>query len=197
MRDSIGVGKLPTGRYWMNKATQWVVAAGGAGVIGAITLIFAYLLWVVGPIFIPGDIDPGQQVPVVDRNALLVDVSENGEAYMRLSDTGILEFYNSETYAPVAAFNLGNKIKKAQRVYPEVDRYAVIDEQNRLSIIHAQYIVSFSEGIRYLTPRLEFPFTNRPIELAASDKRIAAFDTHFSDGEFVVAAVTSDTLTGF
>jgi len=85
MSDATGLGKLSASRYWLNQSTRWVVAAGGAGVIGAITLIFAYLLWVVAPIFVPGDIESGEQFLVVERSPVLVDVSENGETLMRLS----------------------------------------------------------------------------------------------------------------
>jgi phosphate transport system permease protein len=195
MGDSLGVGKLPTRRYWFNKSTQWIVAAGGAAVIGAITLIFAYLLWVVGPIFAPGGIDSGQTVAVVERQPVLVDVSENGEAYLRLSSGGILEFYDAETQVPLAAFNLGQQIRSAKRVYPEVDRYAVLDDRNRLSFIHTRYVVSFTDGVRALTPDLSFPFTNRPIEISPIDQPVDAYDTHFSDNELVIASISGANLT--
>ena len=67
MGDTLGLGRMPARRYWFNKATRWVVALGGAGVIGAIALIFAYLLWVVGPIFVPGDIERLEPVAVIER----------------------------------------------------------------------------------------------------------------------------------
>ena len=57
MDDLVQTGRLSRKRYWSNKATQWVVGLGGAAVIGAITTIFAYLLWVVAPILLPASID--------------------------------------------------------------------------------------------------------------------------------------------
>jgi len=195
MKDSIGVGKLPTRRYWVNKATQWVVGAGGAAVIGAITLIFAYLLWVVGPIFVPGKIETATTMAVVDREPVLVDVSENGEALMRLSQSGILEFYNAAARTPVAAYNLGLQIRQAQRVYPEVDRYGIIDDRNRLTFVRTQYIVSFKDGQRALTPKLSFPFKNLPIDLSVNGRDVDAYDAYYADNELVIASASDRTLT--
>ena len=69
-----------------------MIGFGGAAVIGAITLIFAYLLWVVAPLLAPGSIDDLTQHAVVDRAPVLVDISENGEVALRLSANGIAEF---------------------------------------------------------------------------------------------------------
>ncbi len=185
MGDTLGVGRLPARRYWFNKITRWVVALGGAGVIGAITLIFAYLLWVVGPIFIPGDIEPVESVAVVERTPLLVDVSENGDVLLRISDQGIFEFYDTSSGAPIAAFNLGVNIQLAQRVYPTVDLYAIVDGQNRLSFIRTQYIVSFIDGVRKLSPGLKFPYTKAPINLGFD---VDALDVHLNENELVIAS---------
>lgn len=184
MDDSLGVGRLPAKRYWFNKATGWLVALGGAGVIGAITLIFAYLIWVVGPIFVPGSIASVETTAVVDRTPILVDVSENGEIYTRISAQGVLEFYTAESGDAIAAFALGVKIKFAQRVYPTVDLYAIIDDKDRLSFIQTQYIVSFRDDVRKLTPKLVFPYTKAPIQLSQPADSV---DVHLNDSELVVA----------
>ena len=182
MGDHSTIGRLPTRRLWINRLTRLIVASGGAAVIGAIGLIFAYLLWVVAPIFVPAHIEAERSVAVVERPAALVDVSENGEVYLRISQGGIVEFYDAASGAPVSAFNLGVQINAAQRVSPTVDTYALLDDANRLHFVAAQFIVSFEDGVRKLTPRLDFPFGKRPIEVAQID----SFDAQLVDSQLVV-----------
>ncbi|MEM7101383.1 MAG: ABC transporter permease subunit [Pseudomonadota bacterium] len=187
--------RLPASRYWVNRSTQWVVAAGGAAVIGAITLIFAYLLWVVAPILLPGSIDPQSDIALIERDPLLVDVSENGEAYLRLSSSGITEFYDVETQSPIAAFNLGLSLQTAQRIYPEVDQYALLDDQQRLLFLQTQYIVSFADGVRKLTPTLAFPFEKKPVSLGTTEgETIDVYDVHLNDDQMVIASAGNTTL---
>ncbi|MEM9621618.1 MAG: ABC transporter permease subunit [Pseudomonadota bacterium] len=184
MTNSLGVGRLPWRRYWSDKITRIVVAGGGAAVIAAITLIFAYLLWVVGPMFVPGSMEPGQQVAVVERETLKVDVSENGEVFKRISADGIIEFYQSTDGAPVAAFSLGFELRDAQRVYPEVDLYALQDLDNQLWFVRTQYIVNFVDGERKLTPRIDFPLGKTPLQLPATEH----YEAHLSNGQLMVAS---------
>ena len=51
MNDADSLGRPWRRRHWTNRITETVVGIGGGAVIAAITLIFAYLLWVVAPIF--------------------------------------------------------------------------------------------------------------------------------------------------
>ena len=190
MDDLVQTGRLSRKRYWSNKATQWVVGLGGAAVIGAITTIFAYLLWVVAPILLPASIDSHLDFAVVERQPLLVDVSENGEAILRISAKGILDFYDAESGQPIAAYNLGLNIKRAQRVYPTVDTYALLDEENRLLFVSTQYIVDFDDGTRRLTPKLEFPFSKTPQAMG----NIESFDAQWLDDELVIASNAGATI---
>jgi len=195
MQESVGIGRLSPRRYWFNNITRWVVALGGAGVIGAITLIFAYLLWVVAPIFTPGSIAANATVAVENREPVLVDVSENGDVYLRMSTDGTVEFYDSATHAPIAAYAMGIAVASAQRVYPTVDLYAIVDGEQQLWFMRAQYIVNFVDGNRTLSPKLEFPFRKRPIELESRDGQINTLDAHYADGALVIANTQADRLT--
>ena len=190
MDDLVQTGRLSRKRFWSNKATQWVVGLGGAAVIVAITTIFAYLLWVVAPILLPASIDSDLEFAVVERQPLLVDVSENGEAILRISSKGILEFFSAESGQAIAAYSLGINVKSAQRVYPTVDTYALLDEQNRLLFVSTQYIVDFDNGTRRLTPKLEFPFSKTPQNMG----EIETFDAQWLDDELVIASNSGSTV---
>jgi phosphate transport system permease protein len=167
------------------------VALGGAAVIGAITLIFAYLLWVVAPIFIPGDIDPNIEFAVVERPTALVDVSENGSVFQRISTSGIVEFYGAGDGVPIAAFDLKTPVADASRVYPEVDVYALITPQNEVLFLRTRYLVSFTDDVRQLTPKLSFPYSQQRIDLGPHH----SFDALAFGNELTLATSLERTLT--
>ena len=198
MAHSLGVGRLSSRRLWTNRVTTWVVGLGGAAVIGAIGLIFAYLVWVVAPMFALGDIRSDDTLNVVERTPVLVDVSENGEIYLRMSADGIIEFYDADSGAAVAAFNVGTTIVRAQRVYPTVDLYAIFDDQQRLTLLRTQYVVSYEDGQRHLTPGLDFPYTNAPIPLTSkgeADIQIDAMDVQLNENDLVIASSIGNRLS--
>ncbi len=190
MGDSIDVGGLSRRRRWSDRTTQWIVSLGGAAVIGAIALIFAYLLWVVAPIFVPGSISPELEFATAERYTKLVDVSENGEVYLRISADGIVEYFDSATGAPVAAYDLDTQIKHAERLYPTVDTYLLIDTLDQVHFIRSQYIVSFQDDIRVLTPRLDFPFGRNPLAMQYT----RAIDAHLHDTELVIVGAVETAL---
>ena len=143
MQKEIHVGRLSPRRHWTNVLTRYTVGVGGAAVIGAITLIFAYLLWVVAPILLPAEITAPTEYRVAERPAALVDVSENGEAMVRISETGIVEFFSVADGSGIAAYDLGSTIVKAKRLSPLVDTYALLDNNNNLLFVKTDYIVDF------------------------------------------------------
>ncbi len=179
MSESQDFGKMSSRRYWSNKITKHVIGLGGAAVIGAITLIFAYLLWVVAPLLFPGSIELGPQYNVATRTPALVDVSDNGEVAVRISQQGIVEFYDADAGKPLAAFSLNKTIVAAQRVYPEVDLYALTEADGKLSFVGTQFVISFVEGQRVLTPKLNFPFGDSEVDVGSSN----LIDVQLFDGE--------------
>ena len=98
MNDADSLGRLSRRRHWTNRITETVVGIGGGAVIAAITLIFAYLLWVVAPIFKSADIEQGNSLRAAERPTALVDISENGEVVSRLARTAL----SSSTIKPAA-----------------------------------------------------------------------------------------------
>ena len=191
MSQVFGLGSISAKRYWANRSVRWIVSLGGVGVIAAIILIFGYLLWVVAPVFAPGSINGPTQFEVIERSAVLVDVSENGEIALRIAQPGWLEFYNLEQQRRIAAFSLDMEIIAAQRVYPTVNLYALLDRQQQLFFVQVQYPVSYDQGQREITPTLQFPFGKQPLFLGAVEQ----FDVQTQAEKLVVAHSSESTLT--
>ena len=190
-KETMTFGRLSPRRHWTNLFTRYTVGVGGGAVIGAITLIFAYLLWVVAPILLPAEIEDPAEYNLGDRPTTLIDVSENGEVIFRASADGFIEFFSIEDGRVLRAYNLNKSIKSARRVSPLVDTYALLDNNNNLLFVRAEYIVNFVNGERQLSPNLSFPFSNRSIPLG----EVAYLDTQLVDDELVIAAVNNNELT--
>ncbi|MEQ8783992.1 MAG: ABC transporter permease subunit [Roseibium album] len=182
MSKTPDVGRMSARRVWSDRITKHVIGMGGAAVIGAITLIFAYLLWVVGPIFFPGSMSENAQYNVAARTPVLVDISDNGEVTVRISQQGIVEFYDAQVGRPLAAYALNKSIVRAQRVYPEVNLYALLETNGTVSFVGTEFRVNFVDGQRVLTPKLNFPFSNSSIALDGAD----LLDVTLFDGELKV-----------
>lgn len=190
MHDEDSLGRLSRRRYWTNRITESVVGVGGGAVIAAITLIFAYLLWVVAPIFASAEIEASGQFQTADRNTAFVDISENGEVVSRFSEQGVVEFYDESSGRPVAAFDLGLQIKKIQRAYPLVDLYAVLEPGGLLQFVRSQHIVSFQDGQRQLKSSVDFPLGREGVQVGD----VTALETHLFDEALLIAVANGTDL---
>ena len=190
MNDVDSLGRLSRRRYWTNRITETVVGLGGGAVIAAITLIFAYLLWVVAPIFKSADIEAGNQLRAAERPTALVDISENGEVVSRFSNTGIVEFYDQASGRALAGFDLGLQIRSIHRVYPLVDLYALTDDEAQLHFVRSQHIVNFENNQRQLASSVDFPLGRDGVAIGET----TAFDVHLFDGELLIATANEREL---
>ncbi len=178
-------------RALLDQAVRYLVTTGGITVLAAVVLIFVYLLWTVAPAFAPASITPSHQLSVLPRSAALVDISESGEVALRISTDGVIEFYEVQQGTPLAAYDLGVPISKAQRVYPTLNRYALLDTTNRLWLVQTDFEVVFEGNVRKVVPRLEPAFGQQPIALGAT----AAFDAHLANDTLTIASVDGARLS--
>src|SRR5687767_8285603 len=77
-------------RHLRDAAARWVVWIGGLGVIGALLLIFVYLLTEVAPLFAGASLAPRAEfaLPADGGRTLFVAAEEQGEVGMRLAESG-------------------------------------------------------------------------------------------------------------
>ena len=108
-------------RYWRNHAD------------------FRLLLWVVAPILLPAEIETPTDYRIVERSTALVDVGENGEAMVRISETGIVEF-SLWQMVRIAAFDLGRTIVKQNAT---AGRHLCPIRRQQQSAVKTDYIIDF------------------------------------------------------
>lgn len=191
MSDSATVNKRNQRRYRIDGLTRWMIGAGGATVIIAITLIFGFLLWVVAPMLLPGSITEGDRIATTERQPILIDVSENGEVLVRITADGFFEFYSRRTGAPVVGYDLGYHVRDAVTVQPDEGLYALVAEDGRLRLVRASYGIRIVQGVRTISPSISYPYPESEIQTSDGD----LIDLHKDPrGNLMVAIVNGRDL---
>jgi len=181
------IGRLSPRRRGVNVVTTQVVRFGGAAVIAAIALIFFYLVWVVAPLFWPADVEPLAHHDRSGAAPVLVDIDDNSEIGLALSETGVVRFFDLETGAAITSEAISNTpILDAQRVFPGGNRY-VVRTAAGLFFFDAAYAVSFPAGQRTVTPRVDWPFEREPLALTGT----GSFDVHRTDSTVTIATLSA------
>lgn len=150
-------------RAVLDRLVRWGVEVGGLSVIVAIILIFAFLLSVVFPIFIPASV---QMVTEFSQPKFSVGqtkhlgLSENGEIAYRFSEQEPLVFFSTSDGAIIKSVNLpiGDELKHVVPVDKEGRFYALVDHESNFLLIEITYLVSFETGERQLTPLVSYPY---------------------------------------
>ena len=104
--------------------TRWYVFIGGLAVLGAITLIFFFLGYVVFPLFQGADLNAKQALtPVWMQDAgkpLMLSVEEQNQVGMRVSDKGMVLFFNAKTGDELSRVNLPLPAKVAAKALTDL-----------------------------------------------------------------------------
>ncbi|MCB1684426.1 MAG: ABC transporter permease subunit [Pseudomonadales bacterium] len=181
---------LPRRRRLINAVTSRVVALGGAAVIGAIALIFLYLLWVVAPVFAGADVEPGEQYQLSAAYPLLIDVNETDEVGLRIAQSGQVEFFDLTDGSPRGQLDLGRSLHKVKHVFPATALYAVQDQQGNLNVLQARYPISFDGDTRTMVTRFDYLFDDQWLDVG----EVQDFDAYFSDTTFSLALLEGRSL---
>jgi phosphate transport system permease protein len=193
------LARLPRRRRWVNEVTRWVVGLGGAAVIGAIALIFFYLVWVVAPIVAGASIDNGESHTLPAGKPLLIDANETGEVGLHIAGNGIGTFFeltksdgNSELAhtAVVDSVDFGVGLRSVKHTYPHNALYSVLNDAGAMAFFEATYPVSFESGERHIGAELRPLFSEDWVEIGEVDD----FDTYYEDFEAIVTTLTGSRL---
>lgn len=191
-----GSRSRPRDRWRMlkDKLTRHGVMIGGVSVILAIVLIFFYLLYVVFPLFIPAS-----SAKVADYSlpgegtTLAMDIEEQSGMAVRYTDTGHAIFFDTSDGRIVDDEILvatAGKVSSVARSTVNSTTQALGLSDGNLVIVKHQFKVSYPDDVRTITPVIEYPYGEEPLELleeSAAVKQLA-----FSDGEEQLLVAASD-----
>ncbi len=182
---------LPGRRRWVNTITQHVVALGGGAVIGAIALIFFYLLWVVIPIFGDAAIEAGQVYELDTTTPVFLDVNESDEIGLAFDATGEVRFWDLADGTTRHQISLERPIQTVKAIYPRSASYALLTTDGELNLFEARYPISFDGDVRSIGSDLAYIFSDQWLDLG----EVSDFDVHLAGSTLSVAYLNGSTLT--
>jgi len=178
-------------RRWVNVVTQWVVRLGGAAVIGAIGLIFFYLVWVVAPILAGATITDGPQFTLPPGKPLLVEANESGEVGLHIDGSGVATIFSLKDGATIRTVTLNSTLRQVKHTYPNTAIYSILNEDGGLGLFEASYPISFDGDRRQIMAEFAPLFSDDWIDLG----QVNDFDTYYKDLDLTVVVLAGHRLT--
>ncbi|MEB0208394.1 ABC transporter permease subunit [Pseudomonas sp. CCC3.1] len=183
--------------------TRWYVFIGGLAVLGAITLIFFFLGYVVFPLFQGADLNAKQAItPVWMQDAgkpLMISVEEQNQVGMRVSDKGQVLFFSvkdgkelSRLDLPLPADTHVTSLGEDQPGSPVV----ILGLSNGQALVFRHtYKVSYPDGKKTISPAIEYPYGQDPITLDPQGRSLDHVNLSVNDSTLVIAGSSGSQLS--
>ncbi len=171
-------------RYLKDRMTTAFVGVGGWSILTAILLIFAYLLYEVMPMFASAEMKQSASFSApANSRAMYMAMEEQNEVALRVGDDGQAVFFSAEDGSVTSTIDLpfsAPVMVTAVSTMSESSRLmAVAADNGEVILAKHNYLVSYPNDVRVITPRLEYPYGDAPIVLADE----ALTSVAISDGE--------------
>ncbi|WP_409498121.1 ABC transporter permease subunit [Pseudomonas fragi] len=182
--------------------TRWYVFIGGLAVLGAITLIFFFLGYVVYPLFQGADLDAKQAItPVWMQDAgkpLMISVEEQNQVGMRVSDKGMVLFFNVKNGEELSRVNLplpaGTQVTSLGEDQPGNPVVVLGLSNGQALVFRHSYKVSYPDGKKTITPAIEYPYGETPIALDPQGGALDHVNLSVNDSTLVLAGSSGAQL---
>jgi phosphate transport system permease protein len=189
-------------RALKDKLARWYVSIGGLAVLGAITLIFFYLAQVVAPMFQGAELEAREaQQPAWLADAgepLLLAVEEQNKVAMRLGSDGAVRFFSVPTGELLRTVELplpaGSQIVSVGQDTPGNRRMVLGLSNGQVLVAEHNYKVSYPDGIKTITPQLDYPFGEEPLNLDPQGRPIEHAGISLNGSTLMVAGATNGAL---
>jgi len=182
--------------------TRWYVFIGGLAVLGAITLIFFFLGYVVYPLFQGADLTPKSAItPVWMQDAgkpLMLSIEEQNQVGMRVSDKGMVMFFSVKDGSELSRLNLplpdGTQVTSLGEDQPGSPVVALGLSNGQALVFRHTYKVSYPDGKKTITPAIEYPYGETPITLDQQGRALDHVNISVNDSTVVLAGSTGSQL---
>lgn len=183
--------------------TRWYVFIGGLAVLGAITLIFFFLGYVVYPLFQGADLNAKQAItPVWMQDAgkpLMISVEEQNQVGMRVSDKGMVLFFNAKNGEELSRVNLplpaGTQVTSLGEDQPGNPVVVLGLSNGQALVFRHSYKVSYPDGKKTITPAIEYPYGETPIALDPQGGALDHVNLSVNDSTLVLAGSSGAQLS--
>ncbi|MCQ4248208.1 ABC transporter permease subunit [Pseudomonas stutzeri] len=189
-------------RALKDNLARWYVSIGGLAVLGAITLIFFYLAQVVAPMFQGAELEARKaQQPAWLATAgepLLLAVEEQNQVALRLGNDGQARFFSVQTGELLRSVELpvpaGSHIVSAGQDTPGNRRIVLGLDNGQVLVAEHNYKVSYPNGQKTITPQLDYPFGEAPLQLNPQGRPITHAAISLNGKTLIVAGSTEGEL---
>ncbi|PVZ69681.1 ABC transporter permease subunit [Pelagibaculum spongiae] len=163
-------------RTFKDLSARYMVGLGGMSVIAALLLIFLYLLYVIQPLFVAPGIEPVASFERAEQGQTLVlSIEEQTEQALQITDQGKLAFFSTADGKLIANYDLGlPQITVAAEAESSTGLVALATEDGRALVVHYGYKVTFPNDQRLITPQIDFPLGESPLQLDDTGAAIEA-----------------------
>ncbi|HCJ30876.1 MAG TPA: phosphate ABC transporter permease, partial [Pseudomonas sp.] len=189
-------------RALKDNLARWYVSIGGLAVLGAITLIFFYLAQVVVPMFQGAELearDAQQPAWLADAGEpLLLAMEEQNQVAMRLGSDGQVRFFSVQTGEPLRSIELplptDSRIVSVGQDTPGNRRFVLGLDNGQVLVAEHNYKISYPDGKKTITPQLDYPFGEAPMDLDPQGRPIAHAAISLNGKTLMVAGATDGAL---
>lgn len=181
---------------------RYGVIIGGLGILGAIILIFFYLLYVVYPLFIEASATSVSTYQVPEQTlgkTLFLGIEEQNEIAARFTDSGQVVFFQAATGktlltqaiavpegATITSFAPGTPADAGVFVYGLSSGGAVV--------VKDQYKVTYAHDARKITPELSYPLGESPLMIGEAGAPLDKIAVKQEDDATIIVAKTGGKI---
>lgn len=191
--------RLRRWRAIKDKSARYFVGFGGITVIGALALMFFYLLSEVAPMLMPASIKEHTRYAapsVAGDTTMLVSMERYHEVGFRVSTAGALQFFRPDTGAVIRDGHLalpeGAQVTSYAMAEPRTRVAALGLSNGAIMVLRDAYKLEYPDGERVVTPSIEYPLGEAPIQIDDDGKALKSVAIQQGSQGFNVAAYTED-----
>ncbi|MEG5266782.1 ABC transporter permease subunit [Pseudomonas sp. JDS28PS106] len=187
-------------RAFTDRLTRWYVAVGGLAVLAAITLIFFYLAYVVAPLFKGATltVQPALPAPWVQDagNPLMITIEEQNQVAMRISDKGLMVFFDLQSGAELQRLNVplpaGAHVVSIGKDQPGAPLIALGLSNGQVLVFRHTYKTTYPDNRKTITPEVIWPYGETPLVLDEQGRPVE-YVTLTADSEHMKLAGATGT----
>ncbi|MDU1662633.1 MAG: hypothetical protein E6861_24585, partial [Stenotrophomonas maltophilia] len=189
-------------RALKDRLTRWYVLVGGLAVLGAITLIFFFLAYVVAPLFQGASLTKDEALsPAWMQDAgkpLLISLEEQNQVAMRVSDKGQALFFSVDSGAELKRVDLalpaGASVVSIGEDQPGSPLVILGLSNGQSLVFRHSYKVSYPDGKKTISPEIEYPYGDTPIVLDEAGRPLEHVALNATDSSLIVAGSAGSHL---
>ncbi len=158
-------------RAYKDIAARYAIGAGGLAVIGAVLLMMAFFFLQVAPLFVSATFERVTTYEHPSHGAsLLMAMDEYRDTALRVTASGQVIFFKAETGAIVQEQRLpipDHVTITSHQVMSDADGDVLFGlSDGSMLIARYGFMISYTDGKRQVTPKLSFPFEDKPVMIS-------------------------------